>query len=83
MKLLMRDGKVSPDSNFGKGVQQFLTARMAELYPGENFHIKPETKAVISSNNKNFIDSYRMRERGFIWGGSGTPGSKKELEKIC
>ncbi|MCA0404037.1 MAG: hypothetical protein LCH30_09620, partial [Proteobacteria bacterium] len=81
VKLLMRDGKVSPDSNFGKGVQQFLTARMAELYPGENFHIKPETKAIISSNNKNFIDSYRMRERGFIWGGSGTPGSKKEIEE--
>ncbi len=78
VKVLMKNGKVSSDSTFGNGIQQLLCARLNVQRGRENFIIEPQNNTIISTNNKNFIDYYRTRE-GFIWGSSGTVGSRIEI----
>lgn len=80
VKVLMRDGKVSPDSSFGNGIQQFLCARLNIERGGNDFVIEPQNKTIISTNNKNLIDYYRSK-KGFIWGSSGTVGSDTEIQE--
>lgn len=73
-RILMKDGRVSPDTQYGKGVQQLLYARLNKQNGNDDFVIEPESKTIWSSNNKNLIDYYRSLV-GFIWGSSGTVGS--------
>ena len=79
-KVLMKDGKVSPDSVFGNGIQQLLYSRLNKLRKKDEFVISPQTKTIISSNNKNLIQYYRSK-KGYIWGSTGTVGSIKEIEE--
>lgn len=78
VKVLMKDGKVSPDSTFGNGMQQLLYARLNKEIGAPDFVIEPQNKTILSANNKNLIDYYREKE-GFIWGSSGTVGSYAEI----
>lgn len=84
VKVLMKDGKISPDLKFGDGLQQLLCARLnAELKrdgKAAEFVIEPETKTIISSNNKNLMEYYRSK-KGFIWGSSGTIGADLEIQR--
>lgn len=79
-KILLKDGKVSPDNQYGNGIQQLLYAKLNDKYKREAFVIEPETKTILSSNNKNLVNYYRARH-GFIWGDSGTPGSEEEMQE--
>jgi hypothetical protein len=79
-KLLMSDGKVSPDSMFGAAVQQLLYAKLNKHANNKAFIIEPQTKTIISSNNKNLLDRFRLK-KGFIWGSSGTVGSHLEIKE--
>lgn len=78
-KILMKDGKVSTDSQYGNGMQQLLYSKLNKIYGDEAFIIEPESKTIISSNNRNMIDYYRSK-KGFIWGSSGTVGWGKEID---
>jgi hypothetical protein len=80
VKVLMKDGKVSPDSTFGNGMQQLLYARLNKERGTTDFVIEPQHKTVVSSNNKNLLDYYRAL-KGFIWGSSGTVGSSEEMRE--
>lgn len=86
-KILLLDGKVSAESQYGKGIQQFLHAylnkahdQLAKPESLRDFVIEPETDTVLSSNNKNLVDYYRSK-KGYIWGSSGTVGSSLEIEE--
>lgn len=78
VKVLMKDKKVSQDSTFGNGIQQLLYARLNADRQCADFVIEPQNKTIISTNNKNLIDYYRAK-KGFIWGSSGTVGSRAEI----
>ncbi|GGI78265.1 hypothetical protein [Legionella impletisoli] len=78
-KVLMKDGKVSPDSTFGNGIQQLLYARLNQEKNSNDFVIEPQHKTIISSNNKNLLAYYRSR-KGYIWGSSGTVGSDLDID---
>lgn len=80
VKVLMKDKKVSQDSTFGNGIQQLLYARLNTERGCSDFVIEPQNKTIISTNNKNLIDYYRAK-KGFIWGSSGTVGSRTEIEE--
>lgn len=84
VKVLMEDGRVSPDSQLGNGVHQLLHARHQQLADekstGEVFTIAPETRTMVSSNNRNLIDFIRSK-KGYIWGSSGTAGSSAEVQE--
>ncbi|WED43646.1 hypothetical protein [Legionella cardiaca] len=79
-KILMTDDKVSPDSTFGNGMQQLLYARLNKERNSTDFVIEPQTRTIISTNNKNLLTYYRSKQ-GFIWGSSGTVGSKAEIQE--
>ncbi|MFC3907782.1 hypothetical protein ACFORL_01635 [Legionella dresdenensis] len=79
IKILMKDGKVSEDSEYGDGAHQLLCAKLNAESNGKRFVIKPETKTITSSINLNFINYYRSKD-GIIWGSTGTPGSENELK---
>ena len=74
-------GKASPDAKFGNGIQQLLYAQLNCRYPSQHFVIEPETKTLLSSNNRNLMDYYRRR-KARIWGSSGTVGSSVELQEL-
>ncbi|MDP3562551.1 MAG: hypothetical protein Q8R83_10285 [Legionellaceae bacterium] len=85
LSIIMKDGKVNQETQYGRCQHQLLHARQNKLDAEENessnqhrYPIKPESRTLISSNNKNMIDYYRSH-KGFIWGSSGTVGSKKEI----
>lgn len=85
-KILMKDGRINPDSQFGNGMQQLLHAKLntdrRRESPGapDAFIIAPETKTLISTNNANLIHDYRSKH-GYIWGSSGSVGSPLEMEE--
>ncbi|MDP1603619.1 MAG: hypothetical protein Q8M03_10180 [Legionella sp.] len=79
-KIVMADGKISPDSQYGNGIQQLLYAKLNSESGSDEFLVEPETTTLLSSNNKNLIDYYR-NQNGFIWGSSGTVGSLEEIEE--
>jgi len=79
VKLLMKDAKVSVDMQYGNGMQQLLYAKLNRKFGEGQFVIEPESKTVISLNNKNMIDFYRSKG-GRIWGSSGTVGGDKEID---
>lgn len=79
VKILQKNGKVSSDTQYGNGMQQLLYSKLNKAYGEQRFIIEPESKTIISSNNKNRIDYYRAR-RGFIWGSSGTVGFGSEID---
>ena len=79
-KLLMSDGKVSADNVYGEHVQQLLYAKLNKIHGPNAFVIEPESKTIISSNNKNGVDFYRSKQ-GFFWGSSGTVGSAAEMNR--
>lgn len=78
-KIIMKDGKVSTDTQYGNGMQQLLYSKLNKIHGGDIFVIEPESKTIISSNNKNMIDYYRSK-KGFIWGSSGTVGFGREID---
>lgn len=78
-KLIMKNGKVSPDTQYGNGMQQLLYSKLNKIHGDESFVREPESKTIISSNNKNRIDYYRTK-KGFIWGSSGTVGFGREID---
>ncbi len=79
-KILQIDGKVSPDTQYGKGMQQLLYAKLnKEKRCNPPFVLEPQTKTIISFNNKNRIDYYRSK-KGYIWGSSGTVGFGGEID---
>jgi hypothetical protein len=78
-KILMKDGKVSPDTQYGNGMQQLLHAKLNNQYGSSSFVIDSESKTIISLNNRNMIDYYRSK-KGFIWGSSGTVGYGDEID---
>lgn len=78
IKILMKDGKVSQHSQFGDGMQQLLYAKLNREMPNHRFTIEPETTTIISTNNRNLLDSYLMKG-GVIWGSSATVGSRSEM----
>ena len=83
-RILMGDGRPSPDSVFGKGIQQLIHAKLNQdkrfkTETGENaFEITPENRTIISTDNRTLINYYRSKN-GFIWGSSGTVGSAREI----
>ena len=79
-KILMKDGKVSHETKYGNGMQQLLHAKLNTELGRESFAIEPESKTIISSNNRNMIDFYRSK-RGFIWGSSATVGYDNEIDQ--
>ena len=86
VKILQKDGKVSPDTTYGNGVQQLLCAWLNYL-EGQNpadqrryFAIEMESKTITSTINKNLIE-YHQAHNGFIWGSSGTVGSNFEIQE--
>ena len=78
-KIIMKDHKVSADTQYGNGVQQLLYAKLNTTHGNDIFVIEPESKTIISLNNKNMIDYYRSK-KGFIWGSSGTVGCDREID---
>jgi hypothetical protein len=78
VKILMKDGKLSPDTTYGNGIQQLLYAFLNNKQTGKRFEIEPESKTIISTNNLNLIQHY-LSSKGFIWGSSGTVGSAQEI----
>lgn len=79
-KILMKeDLRVSPDIQYGDGMQQLLHAKLNSELGDEGFVITPESKTIISVNNRNMIDFYRSK-KGFIWGSSATTGSGGEID---
>ena len=78
-KIIMKDGKVSTDTQYGNGMQQLLYSKLNTIHGNDSFVIEPESKTIISSNNKNMIDYYRSK-KGFIWGSSGTVGFGREID---
>lgn len=78
-KILMKNGKVSPDTQYGNGMQQLLHAKLNSKYGTDSFIIEPESRTIISLNNRNMIDYYRSRY-GYIWGSSGTVGYGDEID---
>lgn len=79
VKILQKNGKVSSDTQYGNGMQQLLYAKLNKTYGEQRFIIEPESKTIISSNNKNRLDYYRSK-KGFIWGSSGTVGFGEEID---
>ena len=77
-KIIMKDGKVSMDTQYGNSIQQLLYSKLNKIHGEDSFVIEPESKTIISSNNKNMIDYYRS-QNGFIWGSSGTVGFGGEI----
>ena len=75
---LLIHNRVSDDAQFSDGVQQFLHARLEKEKKADqpSFLIEPEIAAVASVSSKNFVDYYR--ERGVVWGITGTIGSIEE-----
>ena len=80
IKILMKDGKVNPDTSYGNGIQQLLYAYLNQKLGLEKFVIEQQSRTITSTNNKNLIQQYLSRN-GFIWGSSGTVGSDKEIEE--
>lgn len=80
IKLLLHNGKISSDSSFGNGIQQFLYARLNHERENQAFIIEPLNTTIISSNNKNLVDYYRSKN-GFIWASSATVGSEQEVQE--
>lgn len=78
-KIIMKDGKVSSDTQYGNGMQQLLYSKLNKIHGRDSFVIEPESKTIISTNNKNMIDYYRSK-KGFIWGSSGTVGFGREID---
>lgn len=78
-KILMKDGKISPDTQYGNGMQQLLYAKLNKKLGEASFVIEPESQTIISLNNKNMIDHYRSKN-GYIWGSSGTVGGDVEID---
>lgn len=78
VKLLMQDGKVSPDTQLGNGAQQLLYAELNHERDTKEFIIEPESRTITASNNKNMIARYQRKKGGFVWGDSATVGSTKE-----
>lgn len=78
VKVLLSDKKVSPDSTFGNGIQQILYAKLNKQEGKQEFVIEPQSKTIISSTNRNLLQYYRSK-KGFIWGSSGTVGSREEV----
>lgn len=77
-KIIMRDGKISPDTQYGNGMQQLLYSKLNAIHKGNHFVIEPESQTIISSNNKNMIDFYSGK-KGVIWGSSATTGFGEEI----
>ena len=80
VKVLMKDGRVSNDTTFANGVHQLLCAHLNYTQPNTYFDIKPYTKTIIATNNKNFFDYYLARGSQ-IMGSSGTVGNKAECQE--
>jgi SecA DEAD-like domain len=79
IKILQKDGKLSSNNQYGNGIQQLLYAKLNKACGKQKFIIEPESKTIISSNNKNRIDYYRSKN-GLIWGSSGTVGFGGEID---
>jgi len=79
VKILQKNGKVSSYTQYGNGMQQLLYSKLNKACGKQRFIIEPESKTIISSNNKNRIDYYRSK-KGFIWGSSGTVGFGPEID---
>lgn len=79
-KLIMKDGKISSETQFGNGIQQLLYAKINKKLGHNAFIIEPECKNILSLNNKNMIQYY-LSKQGFIWGSSATVGVGKEIDK--
>ena|GEM_PF-6642188 len=81
IKLLMQDGKVSPDTQLGNGAQQLLYAKLNHERDSQEFVIETESRTITASNNKNLMARYQNKAGGFIWGDSGTVGSDEERKE--
>ncbi len=79
-RIIMKDGRISNDTQYGKGVQQLLYARQNAINHNKDFIIEPESVTIDASNNKNFIDTYRD-SNGHIWGSSATVGSSMQVQE--
>ncbi|HSW48427.1 MAG TPA: hypothetical protein VLG67_05105, partial [Candidatus Saccharimonadales bacterium] len=79
-KILEETGKPNPDAHYGSGMQQLLYAQQnAKSHQPEAFVLEPESKTILASNNKNFIDYHIKRQNpGIIWGSTGSFGSFDE-----
>jgi hypothetical protein len=78
-KIIMHDGKVSMDTQYGNGMQQLLHSKLNKIHGDDSFVIEPESKTIIALINKDMIDYYRSKQ-GFIWGSSGTVGFGREID---
>src|SRR5690606_17232461 len=79
-RILMSDGSVSNDAQWSDGVHQCLHARLNTEKKGEYlFPIESETTHTASTTAKDFVDYYK--ERGVIWGMTGTIGSEDERKE--
>lgn len=85
-KVLTNDFRPSPDSVFGKGIQQLLHAklnkdkRIVTKTGVDAFEVKVETTTIIAASSENLINFYRAK-KGWIWGSSGTVGSQAEVDE--
>jgi len=81
-KILEEDGRPSPDAHYGNGMQQLLYAKLNAESQREDFVLESESRTVLASNNKNFIDYHIKRQNpGIIWGSSGSVGSPMERQE--
>lgn len=80
VQILTQDNKISHGSQFGKGIQQLLCAKINKQLGKKEFILEPETRSIFSLNIKNVL-RYYLRQDGRIWGGSGSVGTKKEVDR--
>ncbi len=77
-KILMKDGKISRETQYGNGMHQLVHAKSNTDLNTDEFVIEQESKTIISINNLVMMRYYLSR--GIVWGSSGTLGDKQELE---